>query len=198
MEESLVQTPRSQIDSALERINKNRRKINNQNKLDYMLVGGYLINGGKLRWHAESKSSARRTYQYYSVGIGLEGPSPRQLGKMRKEKFDEVFMGRKLTFGEVLLDSPADDEGQPRDRVTMHAMARTMHSSRVGAVEISYAEVRAMIDIPTEGRTHGENPTDEDKMTASQKDRVRDTAYSARRPSTAERRPLTADRRHSI
>ena len=66
-----------------------------------MLIEGYLINGGKLRWHAESKSAARRTYQYYSIGIGLEGPSPRQFGKMRKEKFEEVFMGRKLTFGEV-------------------------------------------------------------------------------------------------
>src|ERR1044071_1794021 len=102
MEKSPIQIPISQINSALERINKNRKKINNQNKLDYMLVGGYLTNGGKLRWHAESKSAARRTYQYYSVGIGLEGPSPRQF---RKEKFDEVFMGRKLIFGEVLVDS---------------------------------------------------------------------------------------------
>src|ERR1044071_7122160 len=193
MEESPVQTPRSQINSALERINKNQRKIDNQNKLDYMLVEGYLINGGKLRWHAESKSAARRTYQYYSIGIGLEGPSPRQFGKMRKEKFDEVFMGRKLTFGEVLLDSLVDDEGQPRDRVTMHATARTMDSSRVGAVEISYAEVRAIIDIPTEGRTHGENPADKNKMPDLPRDHMRDTAYRNCRPPSAERRPLTAD-----
>src|ERR1043165_6957281 len=183
IEESPAQTPRSQIDSALDRINKNRRKIDNQNKLDYMLVEGYLINGGKLRWHAESKSAARRTYQYYSIGIGLEGPLPRQLGKMRKEKFEEVFMGRKLTFGEVLLDSQVDDEGQPRDRVTMHATARTMDSSRVGAVEISYAEVRAMIDIPTERRTHGENPADEDRMPHLPRDHVRNTAYDRRPPS---------------
>src|ERR1044071_9673566 len=186
MEESPIQTPRSQIDSALERINKNRRKINNQNKLDYMLVGGYLINGGKLRWHAESKSAARRTYQYYSIRIGLEGPLPRQFGKMRKEKFDEVFMGRKLTFEEVLLDSQADDEGQSRDRVTMHATATTMDSSRVGAVKISYAEVRAIIDIPTEGRTHGENSANEDRMPDLPRNHVRDTAYSERRPPTAD------------
>ena len=62
MEESPSQTSKSQINLALERINKNRRKINNQNKLDYILVEGYLINGEKLRWHAESKSTARRTY----------------------------------------------------------------------------------------------------------------------------------------
>src|ERR1044071_2915612 len=150
MEESPIQTPRSQINLALERINKNRRKIDNQNKLDYMLVEGYLINGGKLRWYAESKNAARRTYQYYFIGIGLEGSSPRQFGKMRKKKFEEVFMEQKLTFGKVLLDFQADDEGQPRDRMTMHATARTMDSSHVGAVEISYAEVRAMINIPTE------------------------------------------------
>src|ERR1044071_9183718 len=133
MEESSIQIPKNQINSALERINKNRRKIDNQNKLDYMLIGEYLINGGKLRWHAESKSAARRIYQYYSIGIGLEGPSPRQFGKMRKEKFEEVFIRRKLTFEKVLLDSQADDEGQPRGRVTMHATARTIDSSRIGA-----------------------------------------------------------------
>src|ERR1044071_4901475 len=184
MEKSPIQISMSQINLALKRISKNRRKINNQNKLDYMLVGGYLINGGKLRWHAESKSAARRTYQYYSVGIGLEGPSPRQLGKMRKEKFEEVFMGRKLTFGEVLLDSQADDEGQPHGRVTMHATARTIDSPRVGVVEISYAEVRAMIDIPTEGRTHGKNPADEDKMPDLPRDHVRDTVYDHQLPTT--------------
>src|ERR1044072_4531180 len=113
---------------------------------------------------------------------------------MRKEKFNEVFMRRKLTFGEVLLDSQADDEGQPRDRVTMHATARTMDSSRVGTVEISYAEVRAMIDIPTKERTHGENPADEDKMPDLPRDHVRDTAYRDRRPLTADRQPPTADR----
>ena len=129
-----MNTLRKQIDSTLIRIHQNQKKIDNQNKLDYMLVGGYLINGGKLRWHAESKSAARRTYQYYSIRIGLEGPLPRQFGKMRKEKFEEVFMGRKLTFGEVLLDPQADDEGQSRDRVTMHATARTMDSSRIGTV----------------------------------------------------------------
>src|ERR1043165_8339820 len=125
MEESPVQTPRSQINSALERINKNQRKIDNQNKLDYMLVEGYLINEGKLRWHAKSKSAARRTYQYYSIGIGLEGFSSRQFGKIRKEKFEEVFMRRKLTFRKVLLSSNVDDEGQPRGRGTAYATART-------------------------------------------------------------------------
>src|ERR1044071_1435833 len=98
-----------------------------------------------------------------------------------------------ITLLNILLDSQADDEGQPRDRVTMHAMARTMDSSRVGAVEISYAEVRAMIDIPTKGRTHGENPADEDEMPDLSKDHVRDTAYRTHRVPSADRRPPTAD-----
>jgi hypothetical protein len=63
-------------------------------------------------------------------------------------------MGRKLAFGEVLLDANADDEGQLRGRVTAYATVRTADSLRVGVVEISYAEVRAMINILTEERTH--------------------------------------------
>ena len=186
-----METPRDQVNSALERIHRNTRKINNQNKLDYMLVGGYLMTGGKVKWHAESKKAARRTYQYYSIGIGLEGPSPRQFGKMRKEKFEEVFMGRKLLFGEVLLDDEAEDQRQPRDRGTAYAYtARTAEGSRVGAVEISYAEVRAMIDIPTEGRTHGELLDTEEIMPVDQEEHVREAAYE----SHDDRRAPTADR----
>ena len=77
-----------------------------------------------------------------------------------------------------MLDSQADDEGQPRGRVTMHATARTMDSPRAGAVEISYAEVRTIIDILTEGRTHGENPADENRMPDLPKNHVRDTAHN--------------------
>jgi hypothetical protein len=69
----------------------------------------------------------------------------------------------------------------------MHATARTMDSSRVGAVEISYAEVRAMIDIPTEGRTHGKDPADENRMPDLPRDHMRETAHEDRRPPTADR-----------
>ena len=68
-----------------------------------------------------------------------------------------------------------------------YAMAMTADNPRVGAVEISYAEIRAMIDIPTEGRTHGENPADEDRMPDLPRDHVRDTAYEDRRPPSDER-----------
>ena len=155
--------------------------------------------GGKFRWHTESKKGAKRTYQYYSIGIGLEEPSPRQFSKIKKKKFEEVFMGRKLTFGEVLLDAEEDEElRQPRGRGTAYATARIAESPRVGAVEISYAEVRAMIDIPTTGRTHDEDLAIEELMPIELEDHVRDTAYAERRAPTADCRPPTADRRHSI
>ena len=77
----------------------------------------------------------------------------------------------------TVLDSQADDEGQPRGRVTMHAKVRIMDSPRVGVVEISYAEVQVMIDILTEGRTHEENSADENRMPDLSRDHVRDTAY---------------------
>ena len=77
----------------------------------------------------------------------------------------------------------------------MHATARTMDSSRVGAVEISYAEVRAMIDIPTEGRTYGEDPADEEIMPDLPRDHMRYCVHrlltDERRASTAECQPLT-------
>ena len=50
-----------------------------------------------------------------------------------------------------------------------------------------------MIDILTEGRTHGENPADEKIMPDLPRDHVRDTAYKDRRPPSVERRPPTAD-----
>ena len=71
--------------------------------------------------------------------------------------------------------------------------ARTTECPHEDTVEISYAEVRAMIDIPTKGRTHGENPADEDEMPDLSKDHVRDTAYRTHRVPSADRRPPTAD-----
>ena len=62
----------------------------------------------------------------------------------------------------------------------MHATARTMDSSREGAVEISYTEVRAIINILTERRTHEKNLADKKEMPDLPRDHVRDTAYADR------------------
>jgi hypothetical protein len=42
--------------------------------------------------------------------------------------------------------------------------ARIMECPHEDTVEISYADVRAMIDIPTKGRTHGDSLAAEEIM----------------------------------
>ena len=64
--------------------------------------------------------------------------------------------------------------------MTAYAIVRTADNPHIGAVKISYAKVRAMIDIPTIGRTHGEDPADENRMSDLPRDHVRDTAYDDR------------------
>ena len=99
------------IREALERINKNRKKSGEDNKIDFFILGEYLTLKGKLpkKWHNESKLSAKRTYQYYKINEGnWIGPSPRQLGKMNKEKFESVLKGREQLFGKTLLETSPD------------------------------------------------------------------------------------------
>src|SRR6266540_4193881 len=58
----------------------------------------------KLKMHNETKVSARRTYQYYSkIKEDWDGPSPRKLGKMRKEKFWDLLKEREELEREILL-----------------------------------------------------------------------------------------------
>src|SRR6266545_3506148 len=58
----------------------------------------------KIKLHQETKVSARRTYQYYSKIKGdWDGPSPRKLEKMRKEKFWDLLKGREELEREILL-----------------------------------------------------------------------------------------------
>ena len=53
--------------------------------------------------------------------------------------------------------------------------ARIMECPHEDTVEISYADVWAMIDIPTKGRTHGDCLAAEEIMPDWQKDHMRDT-----------------------
>ena len=59
-------------------------------------------------------------------------------------------------------------------------MVRITDSLCVGAVEISYAKVQAMIDIPTEKRTHKKNPVNEEIILDLSRNHVRDTVYANR------------------
>src|SRR6266542_6497815 len=54
--------------------------------------------------HKETQIAARRTYQYYSKIKGdWDGPSLRQLSKMKKSKFLDLLKGREEIEREILL-----------------------------------------------------------------------------------------------
>src|SRR6266542_2212650 len=75
-----------------------------QNKKRWYKVGKYLLQEKKIKLHQETKVSARRTYQYYSKIKGdWDGPSPRKLGKMRKEQFWDLLKRREELEREILL-----------------------------------------------------------------------------------------------
>src|SRR5688572_14830285 len=96
---------------------------------------------------------------------------------MRKEKFEEVFKGRKLSFRKVLLDIK-DSERQPRDRETAYAYTiRITKNSRVGTIEMFYAKMRAIIDILTKGRTHKNLLATKKEILGEPEEHVRDIAY---------------------
>ena len=92
-----------------------------------------------------------------------------------------------------MLDSQVNDEGQLRGGMTAYAMARIADSPCIDAIEISYTKVWAMIDIPTERRTHGKNPTDEKIMLNLPRDHIRDITYADCRPLNAKCRVSSAD-----
>ena len=86
------------------RIKLNRKTSTVQNKKDYYEVGKYLIKGGKLETLCkQTKWAARRTYKYYD-GVTWEGPTPRQLTKIKAADFENVLMGRERSRRGNLLE----------------------------------------------------------------------------------------------
>jgi len=104
------------IEETLKKISKNVKKNNKKNKKRWYRVGKVLTKDNKkIKLHPEMKSSARRTYRYYGVNKeDWDGPSPRQLGKMRKEKFEEVLRRREQNRGETLLESTQTQPTAPQ------------------------------------------------------------------------------------
>src|SRR5688572_996436 len=79
-------------------------------KIKWFTIGQAITQGYDFELHREMRLSARRTYQFYQEDYGnWEGPSPRSLGKLKQEEFDELFMGRKGR-GETLLDFTFGEE----------------------------------------------------------------------------------------
>src|SRR6266498_3688559 len=87
------------MDEILKRIKKNRKVSSLQNKKDYYQLREYQQLRGKVQGISKDvRWAANRTYKYYD-GVNFEGPTPRQLTKMRAENFDLIVKGRQLSRG---------------------------------------------------------------------------------------------------
>src|SRR6266498_673621 len=92
------------MDEILKRIKKNRKVSSLQNKEDYYQLGEYQQLRRKVQGISKDvRWAANRTYKYYD-GVNFEGPTPRQLTKMKADNFDLIVKGRQLSRGETLLE----------------------------------------------------------------------------------------------
>src|SRR6266545_1027820 len=93
------------MDEILKRVKKNRKVSFLQNKKDYYQLGEYQQLRGKVQGISKDvRWAANRTYKYYD-GVNFEGPTPRQLTKMKADSFDLIVKGRQLSRGETLLEN---------------------------------------------------------------------------------------------
>src|SRR6266540_1126779 len=94
----------SDIKQLLKEIKDKPMRDRDQNKQKWYKIRKYLLNGNKLVMYKETQIAARRTYQYYSKVKGdWNGPSSRQLLKMKKSKFLDLLKGREEIEREILL-----------------------------------------------------------------------------------------------
>ena len=92
------------VAEAFQKVKKNTKKNNTEIKKQWYIIGKYLLEGNKVKLHAESKVGARRTYLYYNYNKGdWNGLTTRQFGKMRKEEFELKLKFRKEINGVTLL-----------------------------------------------------------------------------------------------
>src|SRR5688572_7663825 len=81
-------------------------------------MGCYMKHHGKLpfKWHKESQVAVRRAYQYYSIDHkDWEGPSPRKMIKMGREKFEELLRRREELKRGILLENADNITPQSRE-----------------------------------------------------------------------------------
>src|ERR1044072_2512162 len=80
------------LEERLHHIHLNTKKNSVSNKKDWYKIGKALLMDIKVCLHNESKVGVRRIYRLYSVMKGnWEGPSPRQLSKMKRSQFNEIL-----------------------------------------------------------------------------------------------------------
>src|SRR5262245_61562519 len=78
----------NKIVDILTAIHFNQKKNDPANKKQWYKIGKIILQGNKVKMHAQSKVGARRTYRYYNINKeNWEGPSPRQFSKMRQTQF---------------------------------------------------------------------------------------------------------------
>src|SRR5262245_11014513 len=95
------------MEQIMEDISNNVKKKDNEIKKKWYKAGKYILQGNKVKKHNEWKLSAKRTYKYYKIKKGeWEGPSPRELGKMRKQKFERLLKRREENNEGNLLETP--------------------------------------------------------------------------------------------
>ena len=94
----------SDVKQLLKEIKDEPMRQRDQNKRKWYKIGKYLLNGNKIVMHKETQIAARKTYQYYSKIKGdWDGPSSRQLSKMKKSKFLDLLKKREEIEREILL-----------------------------------------------------------------------------------------------
>ena len=94
----------SDIKQLLKEIKDEPMRYRDQNKKKWYKIEKYLLNESKLIMYKKTQIAARRTYQYYlKVKGDWDGPSPRQLSKMKKSKFLNLLKRREEIEREILL-----------------------------------------------------------------------------------------------
>ena len=78
----------------------NRKEFMVERKKDWYKIEKRILQKFPVKIHKESRVSARRTYMFYNVAKGdWEGPSPREFGKMKKEKWEQLCVDRIVNKG---------------------------------------------------------------------------------------------------
>ena len=78
----------------------NRREFMVERKKDWYKIGKRILQKFPMKFHKESRVSARRTYMFYNIAKGdWEGPFSRELGKMKKEKWKQICVDRIMNKG---------------------------------------------------------------------------------------------------
>ena len=104
------------MDEILKWIKKNWKVSSLQNKKDYYQLGEYQQLREKVTGiFKDVRWVANRTYKYYDRK-NFEGPTPRQLMKMKVEDFDLIVKGWQLNRGEALLENIPVEEEISRDQ----------------------------------------------------------------------------------